>query len=365
MTGYPDSQHGFQTMKRLFLYLILGLLTIVAIRAMHHRHPRPVPAENWQYAGHRHGRPAGPGAGAEARRQAEQAVAEARRAMHEAGREFHEAWREARDEMSRAYREARDEMRQAYREVRDELAGREESSSVLPPPPPPPAPLPTAVAAGEEAEGLPVRIVPGTRVTEAEIRPPVPARPAVLAVANSSAAGTQTHREVTGQVCVTQDRARAEALSALRTKVVQWLEPDVPSGGPEWTMELDGRRYRSNQTRWTPPDRLLVSMIVKTTIEPYVSPTFKEEGPFYRAKLTADFSPRHRAELVDAYNRDLVRHRLFTLGGSLGFVLICLAAISGYIRADEATRGYYTNRLRLLAAAGVGAAGVIVYRLVA
>ncbi len=54
-----------------------------------------------------------------------------------------------------------------------------------------------------------------------------------------------------------------------------------------------------------------------------------------------------------------------TLGGSLGFVLICLAAISGYIRADEATKGYYTNRLRLLAAAGVGAAGVIVYRMVA
>ncbi len=68
---------------------------------------------------------------------------------------------------------------------------------------------------------------------------------------------------------------------------------------------------------------------------------------------------------MDAYNRDLVRHRLVTLGGSLGFVLICLAAVSGYIRADEATKGYYTNRLRLLAAAGVGAAGVIVFKMVA
>ena len=73
-------------------------------------------------------------------------------------------------------------------------------------------------------------------------------------------------------------------------------------------------------------------------------------------------SPR---QLVNAYYHELVQHRLVTLGGSLGFVLICLAAISGYIRADEATKGYYTNRLRMLAAAGVGAAGVIVYRMVA
>jgi hypothetical protein len=104
-------------------------------------------------------------------------------------------------------------------------------------------------------------------------------------------------------------------------------------------------------------------MVVETKID-----TIEKEwefGPMYLAELTADFSPRRRAELVDTYNHELVRRRLMTLGGSLGFVLICLAAISGYIRADEATKGYYTNRLRMLAAAGVGAAGVIVYKMVA
>ena len=50
------------------------------------------------------------------------------------------------------------------------------------------------------------------------------------------------------------------------------------------------------------------------------------------------------------------------LGGGLGFALTCLAAVAGFIRADEATKGYYTNRLRLLAAAGVGAAGVAIYQ---
>jgi hypothetical protein len=68
---------------------------------------------------------------------------------------------------------------------------------------------------------------------------------------------------------------------------------------------------------------------------------------------------------VKVYNQQLVRRRLFHLGGSLGFILICLAAVSGYIRADEATKGYYTNRLRMLAAAGVGAAGVVIYQMLA
>ena len=75
-------------------------------------------------------------------------------------------------------------------------------------------------------------------------------------------------------------------------------------------------------------------------------------------------SPEHRARFVKLYNRELVGRRLINLGGSLAFILMCLAAVSGYIRADEATKGYYTNRLRMLAAAGVGAGGVLIYQMV-
>ena len=52
-------------------------------------------------------------------------------------------------------------------------------------------------------------------------------------------------------------------------------------------------------------------------------------------------------------SREVVARRLVTLGGSLGFVLVCLASLAGYIRADEATKGYYTHWLRAIAAAGV------------
>jgi hypothetical protein len=356
-------------MRRLFLYLLVAMLVFTALRATHGPRERfaPPPA-HWQEAARaredaaRHRRELT----AKAKRQAEQAAAEARRALQEAGREIHQAYREARDELGRAYREARDEIREAYRQAVADGDG----PRPLPPPPPPPAPR--VAPALEEAEGLPVPIVPGTRVTEAEAKPPVrPARPFPARFASRAAqpvprvqgAGTvaatpspapapvapavaEAPMPFVGDICATEDRARADAYKVFRAGVARWLTPDVPAS-------------------WTPPEGMLDALLVGSKVDPYISKTETEDGVLHIATLTADLSPRHRAELVAVYDRELVRHRLITLGGALGFVLICLAAISGYIRADEATKGYYTNRLRMLAAAGVGAAGVIVYKMVA
>src|SRR5262249_19324783 len=133
----------------------------------------------------------------------------------------------------------------------------------------------------------------------------------------------------------------------LRESVVQWLGPEVPRS-------------------WSPPVRLLEAMILNTRTEEIVreSGFSKDLGPFYVAKLSADFSPQRKAAFVELYNHELVQYRLTRLGAALAFILICLAALSGYIRADEATKGYYTNRLRMLAAAGVGAGGAILYNMV-
>ena len=78
-----------------------------------------------------------------------------------------------------------------------------------------------------------------------------------------------------------------------------------------------------------------------------------------------DVSPERIAGFTETYRRQLVQRRMVFLGGALAFILTCLMAVSGYIRADEATKGYYTNRLRMLAAAGVGAAGMAIYQIVA
>jgi hypothetical protein len=331
-------------MKRFLVLIVLAMLVFWAVRSTHRRAVRHVPPPtrwNRPYDGEARREFA-----SEAHRQAQQAIAEARHAIDEARHEVRQAWHQARDEMRQAYHEASDEVRQAYHEVLVAEGGQ-------PPVPPPPPHLPPLAPEREEADGIPVPIVPGTRVTEAEARPPVPPHPVVTirhgpapktlkAVAPTPPAPpAQQTRTVEGLISATEERAKAEARRVFRRKVVQWLDPEVPGA-------------------WTPPSRLLDAMVMETRTRPVV----KDYGTLYVAELKVDLSPKRRTALVEAYNRELVRHRLATLGGLLAFVLICLAVISGYIRADEATKGYYTNRLRMLAAAGVGAGGAIIYNMV-
>jgi hypothetical protein len=147
---------------------------------------------------------------------------------------------------------------------------------------------------------------------------------------------------VKGLISATEERAKDEARRKLQNEVMNWLQPEVSPA-------------------WSPPTRLLDAMILETRVRPVV----KEYGTLYEAELKVDASSSRRAQLVELYDRELTLRRLTTLGGTLTFVLICLATISGYIRADEATKGYCTNRLRLLAAVGVGTAGAIIYRFLA
>jgi hypothetical protein len=337
-------------MKRLFLLIVL--VALVSWFIVRHR---------WD-----HVRPAGPSRHgnasfyvdtseakgrllAKVRHHARQTLNEAHDEVHhafdEARDEVHKAFDEARDDVHQAFDEARDDVHQALSEVRVALVADDGSPRALSPAPAPPA------AEREEAEGLPVPIVPGTRVTEAEARPPAPPappRPVITirgqahgAVAPSARAPSQV-RKVTGLISATKERAEAEARRKFQVDVVNWLDPEVPAG-------------------WTPPVSLLDAMVLDTRFEPVI----KDYGTLYVAELKFDASPQRRAALVERYNQELVQRRLITLGGSLAFILICLAVTSGYIRADEATKGYYTNRLRMLAAAGVGAAGVIIYQMVA
>ena len=146
-----------------------------------------------------------------------------------------------------------------------------------------------------------------------------------------------------GRRSATKERAVADARRQLRDDLASWLDPEVPRS-------------------WTPPSQVLDAMIIA---EPQLKPIDKPYGEVFVATLSVDATSQRRTALIELYNRQLIERRLATLGATLTFVLICLAAVSGYIRADEATKGYYTNRLRMLAAAGVGASGVIIYHMVA
>jgi hypothetical protein len=271
---------------------------------------------------------------------------EARKHLAKAGREVHRALREAKQDIREAVGKTHDEIHRAIDEVREVFGSSDDDGDM-----PPPVPVPPSVVEREEAEGLPVAIVPGTRVTEAQTEPPVTG-PLIktggrLYVRSERAAALRTDAErswsLAGKISATPERAANQAYEDLRHEIADWLDPDVPRS-------------------WAIPERLINSIVLNTELESVA----REDplGLMYITHLKLDKSPESRARFVQVYNHEVVGQRLVKLGGSLGFILICLAAISGYIRADEATKGYYTNRLRLLAAAGVGAGGVLVYQMV-
>ncbi len=270
---------------------------------------------------------------------------EAKRHLAKAGREVQRALRDAEHEIRHAVDKTHDEVHRAIDEVRGALLSDDDNSEVGTPPQP-------SIVEREEAEGLPVAIVPGTRVTEARPVPPAPPRRPI-----KNRAGLQPRPEPTaisridaeenstlaGQISATPERALEQARKDLKHDISAWLDPDVPRS-------------------WAIPERLLNSIVLNTELE--TVPRKDDNGPMYITHLKLDKSPESRARMIGVYNHEVVGRRLVNLGGSLAFVLMCLAGVSGYIRADEATKGYYTNRLRMLAAAGVGAGGVLIYQMV-
>jgi hypothetical protein len=214
-------------------------------------------------------------------------------------------------------------------------------------------------------DGLPVPVVPGTRVTEARFEPPAPPAPPAAPKAPKAPRLAKHVRKikqpkppkppvvptqnepvelqiVPGRLSATEERARNDARRQLEFVLARRLSPEIP---PTWKI----------------PPPLVDGLVREITI----TPRERDYGTVYEAALKVDLSPRMTTRIVRAYHREQVIRRLGVLGGGLAFVLVCLGALSGYIKADEATKGYYTSRLRLAAAVGVGAGGLLLYRLIA
>ena len=268
---------------------------------------------------------------------------ETRKQLAKAGREVHQALLEAKQEIRHAIGKTHDELHRAIDDVRGAFRsdddGDDEGTIDAQAP----------VVEREEADGLPVPIVPGTRVTEAQAVAPA-SRQAIKTHRRSSvrpvtAVKIDAERTATldGQISATPELAAIQGRVDLRKDIAAWLNPEIPGS-------------------WSIPEQMIDSMVLNTDVE--TVPRKDDLGPMYVTHIKLDKSPERRAQFIKVYNHEVVGRRLLNLGGSLGFILICLAGISGYIRADEATKGYYTNRLRMLAAAGVGAGGVLVYQMI-
>ncbi len=341
-------------MKRLFLLILLVIAAVFFIRVRQSHSPRRPEATPSN----------------ETRRELERARRDLHRALARSRQEANRAAAKTRAEARQALHEAKAALHEAHQEVTDSL--REAAAEIR-----------------EAVDGIPVPIVPGTCVVEAVAEPPAapeafaelgdgaphppappvapgfpglaegqPSRlPQVPAPPGPPAQQLPTHRTaqetriVPGLISITPERSREEARKELQSLVTDWLEA---AGVPR---------------TWTPPAHLIDAMVLDgTKVDTVVKdddPVYKDHETLYVAKLKVDVSPERRATFVRTYQHQLVLKRMGFLGAGLAFVLTCLAAVSGYIRTDEVTKGYYTNRLRLLAAVGVGAAAVAILRMVA
>jgi hypothetical protein len=141
----------------------------------------------------------------------------------------------------------------------------------------------------------------------------------------------------------TTDRAVADARHKLDRDVSDWL---ARAGIPR---------------TWQPPKRMIDRLIRTTDMK---HSDFKY-AVMHKQVYQVDFSKSTSDLLVAAREREIGGQRLLMLVGGLAFLLVALGAVSGYIRADEATKGYYTNQLRVATALGLGAAGYVAYRFLA
>lgn len=156
------------------------------------------------------------------------------------------------------------------------------------------------------------------------------------------ATAAETVQVISSDLMANEDRALANLRQQIDAAVADWLaEAGIPR-------------------TWQAPRPLVDRLILKRP--QVVLAAQRDYGDLYQAEVPVAFQRATKARIVSAYRQDLRSQRLAQLGAVFAFILACLAILAGYIRTDEATRGYYTNHLRFLAAGALGAAGVVLYQ---
>ena len=148
---------------------------------------------------------------------------------------------------------------------------------------------------------------------------------------------------VASELWATRDEARDDVLEKASVRALEFAADSVPKLRNKWQVPT-----------WLVRDRLLRE------------PIFVEEvdwtyGTMYRAHALLDLSPQKREALLSAWHEVVLRERLAQIGGGLAFVFISLVTLFGYLRLDDATRGYYTRWLFTGAAALVAGSAAVLY----
>jgi hypothetical protein len=221
------------------------------------------------------------------------------------------------------------------------------------------AAAPLLVAAQAQGERPAEGEAPGAR--EAEVRPP-----AVEPPPEESASSEETASE-TPRVIYPEDRP-------------EWVEAPVSREGEiDRIAVVSGPHYSLGEARRQ------LDEAVQRAVDDYVNrhlgttgatryihyeaapvETFEERpqfsfGPMHQAHALLEFDEAFRRRVENDWKEALTLSRLVRTGLTGGALFLGLAVLLGYLRADNATRGFYTRRLRLGAAAVILALAAVIY----
>lgn len=181
--------------------------------------------------------------------------------------------------------------------------------------------------------------------------------------------------------------------------------PEIPSGRPEWignepslsskvhTIAVASGPYATNNESLKALDQALVKTMREYVAEQLHSDmaarmitfdartikrqwvkedTYHDEAKYSVGKMHENFAlvkldAKFRADLTKRWNKVRAGSRLLQTGVVTGAVLLLVASVFGYFRADNATRGYYTSRLQFMTAAAILAvvgAGTFIFRFI-
>ncbi len=164
-------------------------------------------------------------------------------------------------------------------------------------------------------------------------------RQAVVVVTNSPPADERLrHWTVEGRGKSAED-AEQDALEKAQGQVTTFLTNQNPP------------------LEWAPSLNYVERLVTKRTPEE-PEKYLRDIGVTHQVRLDVELTS-HQFDQMRDHDRQLRReHRLFWLAKILAVVVAVLAALAGYLRLDEATKGYYTTWLRLAAVGFAAAVGV-------
>ncbi|MGE0607307.1 MAG: hypothetical protein AB7O62_09455 [Pirellulales bacterium] len=208
----------------------------------------------------------------------------------------------------------------------------------------PPANLPPPPSISSAAPETLVSVLPTAEVVDAiplEIAPATAPRPAWVGQPASLQNGVYRLAVTVGPFHATDPKAQRELSEKISRTFAQYVEADRgPAAAGHMLFSPGEIRHRFVKDSW---------------YEPYQSPTPSLQAMVYLHALLA-IDDAARREIDSRFTDIMVAQRLKQAGGAAAALLLVLASLFGYLKLDTLTRGYYSGRLKVAAAAlaGVG-----------